>query len=130
MRMNSSAATRYGVKLNVADWLDLRLAEDLDDADERHERRVLLEADEVVEQRRDDAPDRLREDDEAQRLEMAEAERPGGGILARVDRLDSCPVDLGDVGRVDEGQRDDAPEERVVGDARQAERRDPEARAA
>src|SRR6185436_13876040 len=43
--------------------VDLRLAEGLDRPDERNERRVLLQADEVVQERRDDAPDRLGDDD-------------------------------------------------------------------
>ena len=38
-----------------------------------------------------------------------EAERPRGRLLARVDRVDAGPVDLGHVRRVDERQRDDAP---------------------
>ena len=105
---------------------DLRLAEDLDDADERHEDRVLLEPDEVVEQRRDDPPDGLRQHDVAERLEPAESERPGGGVLARVDGLDAGPIDLGDVRRVDERQRDDGVEERIDRDPGQTEPRDPE----
>ena len=44
---------------------DLGGPEDLDDAKDADQRGVLLEADEVVEQRRDDAPDGLRQDDEA-----------------------------------------------------------------
>ena len=97
----SSAVTTYGVKLNFAADEDLRLAEDLDDADERHQHGVLLEPDEVVQQRRDDPPDRLRDDDVAHRLELRQPERPRRGRLARVDRLDPRPVDLGHVRRVD-----------------------------
>ena len=48
--------------------VDLRLPERLDDAERADERRVLLQPDEVVEERRDHAPHGLREDDEAQRL--------------------------------------------------------------
>ena len=87
--------------------LDLGVSEDLDDPDERHEHGVLLEADEVVEQWRDHAPDGLRDDDVAERLEAGQPERAGGRLLARVDRLDAGAVDLGHVGRVDEGQRED-----------------------
>ena len=85
------------VRREVERWPASRIwvaPEDLDDADERHERRVLLEADEVVQQRRDDAPDGLRQDDVAQRLEARQAERPRRRLLARVDRLDAGPVDL------------------------------------
>ena len=37
---------------------------------------------------------------------VGQAERAGGGLLARVHRLDAGPEDLGDVRRVDEHQRD------------------------
>ena len=102
--MNTSATPRYGVKLNVAGCLIWRRPEDLDDADERDQHRVLLEADEVVEQRRDHPPDGLRQDDVAERLEPRQAERAGRRVLARMDRVDAGAVDLGDVRRVDEGQ--------------------------
>ena len=69
--------------------VDLRLLERLDDAERADERRVLLQADEVVEERRDHAPHRLGEDDEAQRLAAREAERACGGLLARVHRVDA-----------------------------------------
>ena len=69
------------------------------------ERRVLLQADEVVEERRDDAPDGLRDDDVPQRLRPAEAERARSRLLARVHGLDAGPVHLGDVRRVDEHER-------------------------
>ena len=48
--------------------------------------------------------------DEAERLPVREPERSGGGRLARVYRLDAGAVDLGDVGGVDEHERDGAPE--------------------
>ena len=66
---------------------------------------VLLESDEVVEEGRDDPPDRLRDDHVAEGLDLAQPERPGGGRLARVDRLDPRPVDLRDVGGVEEDER-------------------------
>ena len=91
--------------------VDLRLLERLDDAERADERRVLLQPDEVVEERRDHAPHGLGEDDEAQRLAAREAERARGGLLARVHRLDPRAVDLGDVRGVDEHERDDGPEE-------------------
>ena len=107
--------------------VDLRLAERLDDPEQRDQRRVLLQADEVVEKRRDHAPHGLREDDVPQRREPGEAERPRGGLLARVHRVDPGPVHLGDVRRVHEDQRHGAPEERRDGNARQLERGDAEA---
>ena len=96
-----------GVKLNVAGLHDLGLAEDLDDADERDEGGVLLEADEVVEERRDDPAHGLREDDVAERLEPAEGRGTGPPrSWLRMDRVDPGPVDLRDVGRIHQGQRD------------------------
>src|SRR5450759_45162 len=97
---------------------DLRLAEDLHHPDVRDEDRVLLEADEIIEERRDDAPDRLREDHVPKRLEPGEPERPRGGFLAGVDRLDPGTVDLRDVRRVDQRQGDHRVGEWVGGDAR------------
>ena len=44
-----------------------------------------------------------------------QAERAGGSLLARVDGLDAGPVDLGHVGRVEEHERQSAPEELVAG---------------
>ena len=107
--------------------VDLRLLERLDDAEGADERRVLLQADEVVEERRDHAAHGLREDDEAQRLAVREAERARGRLLARVHRVDARAVHLGDVGRVDEHERDDGPEELRRRQPREAERRHPEA---
>ena len=57
--MKRIAVTRYGVKLKLLSRLDLRLAEGLDDPEEPDERRVLLQADEVVQERRDHPADRL-----------------------------------------------------------------------
>ena len=85
-------------------------------------------ADEVVEQRRDDPAHRLRHHDEAQRLEVGEAERARGRDLAPVDALDAGAVDLGDVGAVGQGQRQDrVPFGRPVADQRQAGQRQAEA---
>ena len=86
----------------------------------RHERRVLLQADEVVQERRDHPAHGLRDDHEAQRLAAREPERAGRRLLARVDRLDPGPVHLGDVRAVDEHERDHPPEHRIGRDARSA----------
>ena len=69
------------------------------------ERRVLREVEELVDQRREGDPHRLRQDHEAVALEPAECERLGGLDLALVDRLDAAADDLGDVGRGVEHQR-------------------------
>ena len=70
------------MKLNEPPASMLGLAEDLDDADERDQRGVLLEADEVVEQRRDHPPDRLRQHHVAQPLER---DRPSDRAAASCD---------------------------------------------
>ena len=82
--------------------------ERVEQADEADERGVLLQADEVVEQRRDDAAHRLRHDDEPHRLGVGETERAGARRLAPVDALDAGAVHLGDVRAVDERERDHA----------------------
>ena len=63
----------------------------------------------------------------AEGLGPGQAERASGRRLARMDGLDPRPVDLRDVGRVDEGERNRGPEERVIGNAGEAQAGDPEA---
>ena len=107
---------------------DLGLVEGVDGADHVDQGRVLLQRDEVVEQRRDDPAHRLRHDDEAQGLEEGEAERAGGGDLAPVHALDAGAVDLGDIGAVGQGERQDrVPFGRPVAEQRQAGQRQAEA---
>ena len=125
--MKMIAVAMYGRVIERCRDLDLGLPERLDHAEQSDERRVLLEPDEVVEERRDHAAHRLRDHDVAQRLAVRQPERARGGGLARVHRLDAGAVHLRDVGRVHEDERDDTPEQRVDRDARERERRDPEA---
>src|SRR5919106_4860676 len=54
--------------VEVRGLVDRGLVENLDDAEHAHERGVLLEPDEVVEERRDDPPHGLRDHDDAGRL--------------------------------------------------------------
>ena len=56
---NSTAAATYGVKLNVRALIDGRPAQRLDRPEHADQGDVLLQADEVVHQRRDDAADGL-----------------------------------------------------------------------
>ena len=58
----------------------------------------------VVQERRNHPPDRLRQDHEPQGLPARETQRTGRRVLALVYGLDTGPVDLGDVGRVDEDE--------------------------
>ena len=88
------------------------MLQDLGQPDEADERGVLLQRDEVVEQRREDAADGLRDHDVAQRLPLRQPERAGGGGLAPVDALEPGPVHLGDVRAVHEHECERAePEE-------------------
>src|SRR3954452_13504830 len=119
---------RHRGQVEVVAGDDLRLVEGVDGADDVDQRRVLLQRDEVVEQRRDDAAARLRDDDVAQRLGEGEAQRAGGRGLAPVDAVDAGPVDLGHVGAVGQGQgQDGVPLGRELLDHRQAGERQAEA---
>ena len=105
--------------VEVVGGVEARLRGSLGEAEDGDERGVLLQADEVVQERRDDTPDRLRQDDEPERLRVAQSERAGRHALARMHGLDACAVHLGHVRRVDERQRDDpVDEERLVRDDR------------
>ena len=90
-RRRAIAATRYGVQLNVAASSICVCRSASTTPSTLDERGVLLEPDEVVEQRRDHPPHGLREDDEAQRLAGASARasarpRPGSGAPTRCRR--------------------------------------------
>ena len=84
-----SAAPSTGVKLNVAAWSICASQERLGQRrPRRDERGVLLQADEVVQERRDHAPDRLRDHDEAQRLPPASpSERAAAAWLGCTDSI-------------------------------------------
>src|SRR5215217_2338375 len=96
--------------------LDLRLPEGLHGPDQRDKRGVLLQADEVVQKRR--------EDDEPERPSVRQAERARRRRLTRMNGLDAGAIDLADVGGVDEDERDDSPEEGRARHAGEVERRD------
>ena len=102
----AEVAERRRVRLGLLDGLG-----DADDADDRG---VLLQADEVVQERRDHAPDRLRQDHVAHHLPVAEPERARRHALARMHRLDARAVDLGDVGGVHDHERHDAVDEQAL----------------
>ena len=90
------------------------------DAEDRDQRDVLLQRDEVVEQGWADPADRLRQDHVAQRLRRCQPDRQRCVALAAVDRGDPGPVDLGDVGAVGERQGDPAEDRRDRSAARSA----------
>src|SRR5918993_249762 len=102
---------------------ELAFAGQLDEADRRRERRVLDELDEEADGRRDRDADRLRDDDPAQLLAEAEAERAARLPLGARDRFQRAAPDLpkegAGVDREGEGRRD-------PGQHRQAEDREAE----
>ena len=78
--------------VEVGRGLDLRDPEGLaGDAEDRDQRDVLLQRDEVVEQRRPDAAHRLRQDHVAHRLALGQPDRERRVALAAVDRARSRP---------------------------------------
>src|SRR5580704_13371880 len=72
--------------------------QEVEDADDQHQRRVLEEANEGVDQGRDHHAQRLRQDDQQGLLHVVEAHRVGGLELALGQRLQAAANDLGDVG--------------------------------
>ena len=76
------------MKLKSADDVDLRLLERLDRPEDADERRVLLQPDEVVQERRDHAPHRLREHDEASAWpRVSPSERAAASWLGCTDSI-------------------------------------------
>ena len=69
---------------------------------------ILDVADELVDQRRQNAADALRDHDQAHALAIAHAERPAGLHLAALDALDARAEDFADIGAGDQAERQDA----------------------
>src|SRR5260370_24072931 len=78
--------------------------EEVEDADDQHQRGVLEEADEGVDQGRDHHPQGLRQDDQQGLLHVVQAHRVGRLELALGQRLQAAADDLGDIGA---GEQDD-----------------------
>jgi len=98
---------------------DLRLLEGFNDTENRDKRRILLEADEVIEEWWHYATERLRQHDVAQRLEACQAECTCRALLRRVNGFNAGAVDLAHVGAVDQHQCHERPEERLARHARE-----------
>jgi hypothetical protein len=84
----------------------------VDDAEDGDQPGVLLQRDQVVQQRRDDPAKRLRHHHVSHRLRVRQPERAGGRPLRRVHGLDAGAQDLGDVRAVGQDQRGAASEQR------------------
>ena len=105
---------------------DLRLPEGVDDAEDGDERRVLLQSDEVVEERRDHPTEGLWDHDVAECLHAREPEGARRALLRRVDRFDPGAIHLAHVRRIDQREGDERPEERILRHSRELQCRDPE----
>ena len=98
-------------------------AEQVEDADDADQARVLEQADEGVDDARDDELQRLRQDDQPHLLPVAEAERIGALVLALGDRLQAAAHHLGHVGRGEQRHADQRAQQLVEVDARRQEQR-------
>ena len=120
---------RRGDQRRVVEGLaldDLGDPERLLGTEDRDQDDVLLQGEEVVEERRRDPAHRLRQDHVAQRLRLGQPDRQRRVALAAVDRADPGAVDLGDVGAVGEAEGDPAEDDGVGREAGQPQGRDPE----
>ena len=88
-----------------------RHVQHLEEPDDGEQRRVLEEADELADDRRDHVAQGLREHDAAHRLQRAEAQRLGGLQLTVRDRLQPAAHDLRDVGALEQRDHDQRPDE-------------------
>ena len=88
---NSSPATTYGVKLKSRRRLDLRRPDGVDHPEHGDQPGVLLQADQVVQQRRHHPAAGLRQHHEPHRLRVRQPERASRRALRRMHRLDARP---------------------------------------
>src|SRR5439155_18989021 len=110
--------------------LALRRTEQLDRSDQRRKRGVLDHVHEQADERRQQSPRRLREDDVRVPADPPEAERRGRFVLLARDRLDRSARRLGDLGappqRQADRRRDPLGEAKVQRQSRQREEDDEE----
>ncbi len=103
-------------------------AEQVEHADDGDQAGVLEQADEGVDDARDDQLQRLRQDDQPHLLPVAEAERIGALVLALRDRLQAAADHFGHVGRGEQGDADQRAQQLVEGRAGRQEQRQHDAR--
>ena len=95
--------------------------ERVEQRDDRDQRGVLEQADEVVDDAGDRDLQRLRHDDQPHRLPVVEAERVGGLVLAARQGGEAAADGLGDVGRREQRHHDDDAQDDVEVGARRQE---------
>src|SRR5439155_18094440 len=113
---------REAVPIGVAGG-DLDNAEQLEQADDDHQRRIHELADEAVDQTGDADLERLRQDDEGGHQPEVEAERHRPFILAFGDRLQPAAHHLGHVGGTEHGEADHGANQLVDTDPLRQEQR-------
>ena len=91
-----------------------RMIEHLGDPEDRDQRRVLVQRDQLRDGRRDHPPQALRQDHEPHLLPVREPERRRGLALAAIKGEDAGAHDLAEDGRVVEHERQDRPEDELV----------------
>ena len=82
---------RYGGEIVMVGGDQHGLVERVHHTDNADEGCVLLQGNEGIQQRRDDLPDALRNDHEPQSLQVGQAERPGCGGLAPIQKSKLLP---------------------------------------
>jgi hypothetical protein len=96
----------------------------VEDADDQHQRGVLEEADEGVDQRRDDQFQRLGQHDQKCLLPVRQAKRVGGLALPLGERLQAGADHFGEVGGGEQNDRDLRAQQLVDVDAFRQEQRE------
>src|SRR5688572_27641679 len=102
---------------------DLDRRQQVEQADDQHQRSVLEEGDEGVDQRRHRDAQRLRQDDEVRAAPVRQRERLRRVVLAARDRLQAAADHLGEVGGGEQDDRDLRAQQLVDGDAGRPEQR-------
>ena len=105
------AGEQEGREIAGDDSLILANAKDLPLRDEQPEKidqaRILDVSDELIDERRQDPPHPLRDDDQPHPLPVAHAERAASLHLAALDTLNAGSEDLTDIGACNQAERDD-----------------------
>src|SRR5688572_14875203 len=98
-------------------------AQQIEEADDRHKRRVLEKADEGIDDVGDDDTQRLRQNDQSHDLPIGQAQGVGRLVLAFRNGLKAAAHDLGHVSGGEQGDADQRPQQLVEIDAARQEKR-------